>query len=161
MNLTKYEGEPILRIALGQVFNPSCIQELSMQLKKNTNALATPQMYRFRTSGVGEGSSGEYRARDITYVFFKSSTAAHWWFCCADRYSWARLLQLWALFLYLKLTFTGAGPMAEWLKFCTLHVAAWVHRFGSWMWTYSTHQPCCRDIPYTKWRKTGTDVSSG
>lgn len=34
VNLTKYEGEPILRIALGQVFNPSCIQELSMQLKK-------------------------------------------------------------------------------------------------------------------------------
>ena len=27
--------------------------------------------------------------------------------------------------------------------------------------TYSPHQPCCAGIPRTKWRKTGTDVSSG
>ena len=29
------------------------------------------------------------------------------------------------------------------------------------MQTYSTHQPCCGVIPRTKYRKTGTDVSSG
>ena len=29
------------------------------------------------------------------------------------------------------------------------------------MWTYATGQPRCGGDPYIKWRKIGTDVSSG
>ena len=36
-----------------------------------------------------------------------------------------------------------------------------VPSFRSRVQTHSTHQPPCGGIPYTKWRKIGTDVSSG
>ena len=56
---------------------------------------------------------------------------------------------------------TGAGPVATWLKFCLLCFLVQVQRFKSQIRTYSTHQPCFGGIPHTKWRKAGTDVSSG
>ena len=46
------------------------------------------------------------------------------------------------------------------VKFVCSTSAAQVHRLGSQVWTYTTHQPCCGGIPHTKQRKTGTDVSS-
>ena len=55
----------------------------------------------------------------------------------------------------------GAGPVAEWLKFYVLPLAAWVYGFRSWVQTYSTCQPCCGGILCTKQKKMGTDVSSG
>ena len=51
--------------------------------------------------------------------------------------------------------------MAEWLKSVCSTSVAQVLRFGSQAETYSTHQPCCGGVPHTKWRKIGTDVSSG
>ena len=36
-----------------------------------------------------------------------------------------------------------------------------VHRFGSQVPTYTTHQPSCEGNPCIKWKKIGTDVSSG
>ena len=35
--------------------------------------------------------------------------------------------------------------------------AAQVRRFGSQAWTYSTHQPYCGGIPYTKRRRIGNE----
>ena len=45
-----------------------------------------------------------------------------------------------------------------------VHSAWWprVQGFGSWEQTYTLLiKPCCDGIPHTKWRKIGTDVSSG
>ena len=55
----------------------------------------------------------------------------------------------------------GASPMVEWLSLRAPHQQPRVHRFGSRAWTYTLLiKPCCGGIPYTKYRKIGTDVSS-
>ena len=44
----------------------------------------------------------------------------------------------------------GPGAVAEWLKFHALHFSGQVCWFGSWVQTYSTHQPCCGGVPHRK-----------
>ena len=51
--------------------------------------------------------------------------------------------------------------MVQWLSLARSTLVAWVHAFGSRVWTYTTRQPHCGGDPHIKWRKTGTDVSSG
>ena len=52
------------------------------------------------------------------------------------------------------------GGMVLKFKCCTL--AARYSQVRSWAQIYTILiQPCCGGIPHTKWRKIGTDVSSG
>ena len=50
--------------------------------------------------------------------------------------------------------------MTQWFSSACSASAGWVRGFGSRVWTYIARQSCCGDS-HTKWRKTGTDVSSG
>ena len=52
--------------------------------------------------------------------------------------------------------------MAQWLSSCALLWWPRVRGFKSQVWTYTLLiKPCFGGVPHTKWRKIGTDVSSG
>ena len=55
----------------------------------------------------------------------------------------------------------GADPMAQCLSSVLSALAAWVHQLVSQAWTFTTRQPCCGSDQHIKWRKIGTDDSSG
>ena len=55
----------------------------------------------------------------------------------------------------------GAGPVAQWLSLRGLLQRPGVPGFGSWARTYTPLiNSCCGSVPHTKWRRTGTDISS-
>ena len=66
-------------------------------------------------------------------------------------------------FIYLLNVFWnfGAGPVVYWLSLACPALAAGVHAFKSQAWTYTTCQAMLWRQPTTKWKKTGTNISSG
>ena len=66
-------------------------------------------------------------------------------------------------FVFMTLAWKKKGGQPRGLVVKVLHTLLWrpgVHRSGSRVPAYSTHQPCSGGIPHTKWRNIGTDISS-
>ena len=64
--------------------------------------------------------------------------------------NWLNWLIIFYSSLGLRIEKKGAGPMAQWLSLACSTSVAWVHGFGSWVQTCTTHQPCCGSDPHIK-----------
>ena len=63
--------------------------------------------------------------------------------------------------ILLKTIHGRASPVVEWLKFCVFCFSSLGSEFGSILRPTPFTKSCCGGTPHMKWRKTGTDVSSG
>ena len=103
--------------------------------------------------------SFETGSRQYTNFSHTRSYALLWGFCFGVTQIDGKLVYYSLLF---KITYCRASPVAWWLGSRALLWQPGICGFGSRAWTYiPLIKPSCCSIPYTKWRKIGTDLSSG